>query len=247
MKFGVQTFTIRKAQKKNIRSSYLPLINLGIKSFEVARIDFNRKNALEIYKEHISSLKSARSKEIRRIENARWTTVVKNKFSYNITEGTASINNNICLFSEIKGASIVKTESHRVETKEKSDSKNTGSVVMGGAGSLVGGVSFGKTETTTKGSADVIPTCTHLGVVVDVNNFQHEIVLFNEMIDQTNKKYLALLQEADAVLHSLRHISSIAVPESYLLPEQEKSVLAIDKKILEAEHELELIKEELSI
>ena len=48
MKFGVQTFTIRKAQKKNIRSSYLPLINLGIKSFEVARIDFNRKNALEI-------------------------------------------------------------------------------------------------------------------------------------------------------------------------------------------------------
>ena len=48
MKFGVQTFTIRKAQKKNIRSSYLPLINLGIKSFEVARIDFNRKNAIEI-------------------------------------------------------------------------------------------------------------------------------------------------------------------------------------------------------
>ena len=48
MRFGVQTFTIRKAQKKNIRSSYLPLINLGIKSFEVARIDFNRKNALEI-------------------------------------------------------------------------------------------------------------------------------------------------------------------------------------------------------
>ena len=48
MEFGVQTFTIRKAQKKSIRSSYLPLINLGIKSFEVARIDFNRKNALEI-------------------------------------------------------------------------------------------------------------------------------------------------------------------------------------------------------
>ena len=48
MKIGVQTFTIRKAQKKNIRAAYLPLINLGIKSFEVARIDFNRKNALEI-------------------------------------------------------------------------------------------------------------------------------------------------------------------------------------------------------
>ena len=48
MKFGVQTFTIRKSQKKSIRSAYLPLINLGIRSFEVARIDFNKKNAIEI-------------------------------------------------------------------------------------------------------------------------------------------------------------------------------------------------------
>ena len=48
MKFGVQTFTIRKAQKRSIREAYLPLIELGIKSFEVARIDFNEKNASEI-------------------------------------------------------------------------------------------------------------------------------------------------------------------------------------------------------
>ena len=48
MNFGVQTFTIRKAQKKSIRSAYLPLINQGIKNFEVARIDFNEKNAKEI-------------------------------------------------------------------------------------------------------------------------------------------------------------------------------------------------------
>ena len=48
MKFGVQTFTVRKAQKKNIRRAYLPLIECGIKSFEVARIDFNPKNATEL-------------------------------------------------------------------------------------------------------------------------------------------------------------------------------------------------------
>lgn len=48
MRFGVQTFTIRHAQKKSIRSAYLPLIELGIKSFEVARIDFNLKNAREL-------------------------------------------------------------------------------------------------------------------------------------------------------------------------------------------------------
>ena len=45
MKFGVQTFTVRKMQKKNIRAAYLPLIALGIKSFEVARIAFDERNA----------------------------------------------------------------------------------------------------------------------------------------------------------------------------------------------------------
>ena len=48
MKIGVQTFTIRKAQKKNIRRAFLPLIDLGIKSYEVARIKFDTKNAAEL-------------------------------------------------------------------------------------------------------------------------------------------------------------------------------------------------------
>ena len=48
MDIGVQTFTVRKEQKKNIEGAYLPLIELGIKSFEVARIDFNQKNADEL-------------------------------------------------------------------------------------------------------------------------------------------------------------------------------------------------------
>ena len=48
MKFGVQTFTVRRAQKKCIKSAYLPLISLGINSFEVARIKFNEKNAKKI-------------------------------------------------------------------------------------------------------------------------------------------------------------------------------------------------------
>ena len=48
MRVGVQTFTIRKSQKKSIRDAYLPLIDLGIRQFEVARIDFNRANADEL-------------------------------------------------------------------------------------------------------------------------------------------------------------------------------------------------------
>ena len=48
MNFGVQTFTVRRAQKKSIENAYLPLIKLGIKSFEVARIDFSGENAKKL-------------------------------------------------------------------------------------------------------------------------------------------------------------------------------------------------------
>ena len=48
MNYGVQTFTVRRAQKKSIEKAYLPLIKLGIKSFEVARIEFSPENAERI-------------------------------------------------------------------------------------------------------------------------------------------------------------------------------------------------------
>ena len=48
MKIGVQTFTIRKAQKRNLEAAYLPLIEMGIRDLEIARIKFDRKNALEV-------------------------------------------------------------------------------------------------------------------------------------------------------------------------------------------------------
>ena len=48
MNFGVQTFTVRKAQKKNIEKSYLPLVEMGVSELEVARIDFTPENADKI-------------------------------------------------------------------------------------------------------------------------------------------------------------------------------------------------------
>ena len=48
MDVGVQTFTVRRAQRKSITAAYMPLIEMGIRSFEIARIDFNEKNAEEI-------------------------------------------------------------------------------------------------------------------------------------------------------------------------------------------------------
>ena len=48
MKIGVQTFTIRKTQKQNMEKAYRPLIRMGVRDLEIARIDFNRENALEV-------------------------------------------------------------------------------------------------------------------------------------------------------------------------------------------------------
>ena len=45
MEIGLQTFTVRKEQKRDIESALLPVIKLGIKKFELARLDFNEKNA----------------------------------------------------------------------------------------------------------------------------------------------------------------------------------------------------------
>ena len=44
MNFGVQTYTIRKQQKKNLEKAYLPLIEMGILDYEIARIHFDEKS-----------------------------------------------------------------------------------------------------------------------------------------------------------------------------------------------------------
>ena len=48
MDFGVQTFTVRRTQQKSLEEAYLPLIQMGIRSLEVARIKFSMENARRI-------------------------------------------------------------------------------------------------------------------------------------------------------------------------------------------------------
>ena len=48
MDFGVQTFTIRKRQKKNLEQAYLPLLSMGIRDLEIARIHFHEKTGREV-------------------------------------------------------------------------------------------------------------------------------------------------------------------------------------------------------
>ena len=48
IEIGLQTFTIRKAQKKDIKEAYFSQIKLGIRSFEVSRMDLTEANALAL-------------------------------------------------------------------------------------------------------------------------------------------------------------------------------------------------------
>ena len=43
--FGVQTYTVRRLQKKDIKSTYKSLSDMGVKSIEISRIDFTKENA----------------------------------------------------------------------------------------------------------------------------------------------------------------------------------------------------------
>ena len=45
MDFGLQTYTIRDLQKKDMDAAYRMVADIGLKYLEVARIKFNRENA----------------------------------------------------------------------------------------------------------------------------------------------------------------------------------------------------------
>lgn len=55
MNFGVQTYTVRREQKQDLEKAYLPLIEMGILDYEIARIHFDEvtgqtvKNLVERY------------------------------------------------------------------------------------------------------------------------------------------------------------------------------------------------------
>lgn len=48
MQLGLQTFTVRKEQKKDFERAYLPLVHMGISHLELARMDFTRENAQRV-------------------------------------------------------------------------------------------------------------------------------------------------------------------------------------------------------
>lgn len=199
---------------------------------------------------NISSLEKARNKEIKRIEESRWQNIVDKNLRYNMTEGKLLFNNTTVLFSSIKGAAVNINESYRVETKETGKSKKhasvggavVGGLMFGAVGAIVGGTALGKTTNNSNINTNNIPTANHLGVIVDIDGFKSEIVLLNETVDQDSDAFKKAIEKAQTIITKLQFLSTTPVPENFLKPEEEASVVEFDNKIIAAHNDLEAAK-----
>lgn len=139
----------------------------------------------------------------------------------------------------------------RVVTKENSHSKSkkhaslggalAGSILMGPAGTVIGGVGLGKTKTKTTGKSvtNQIPTCMHLGVLVNIDGFTSEIVLISSQVDQSGLIFNRAQSDAQTLISQLGALAHTPVPTSFLKPEEEMSVKAIDDQISNKREEVE--------
>lgn len=85
-----------------------------------------------------------------------------------------------------------------------------------------------------------IPTCIHYGVIVNINGFPNEIVLISSTVDQSSSLYTKAVATAQTIVSHLSSIATMSAPTTYLLPEQEASVIAFDNQIQQKSNELNL-------
>lgn len=197
----------------------------------------------------INKLTKDRTNEITRIANARWENVVNGKFAINRTEGKAKINQNDVLFSSIKGAELNAQQGFRVVTTDNSKSKkhaSVGGALVGGAlfgpiGAMAGGVGLGKTKTKGQSVSNQIPTCMHLGVLVNVDGFVSEITLLENQVDQSSPAFTKAYNLAQQIVTQLGTLSKTPVPSSFIQPEEETSVKNIEAQIASKQEELQVV------
>ena len=208
---------ITKADVVKIKFAYDPLYRNKV----LGKI---RKDADDAYERRISNcqanledLEDERAEEIQRLTAVRWEVMADGAVKYNMTEGKLKINGTQCLFYDIIGAELNKEDSYRmVAGKPTKDQPNPPSVK--------------------------VPTCNHLGVLVNINGYQSEVELLKVTADQTDKAYTRAVKEAKDIINKLRYLATVPVPVHFLPVEDEASVLKIDDKIIEAQRELDAAK-----
>ena len=221
----------------------------------IARIHREKDNE---YNRRIKQVEAERDKlakirvnEITRISNSRWEKMFGGKLFVNRTEGKIRINHTETLFSSIQGAELNMITGDRMVTTDNSKSTSRKHASLGGAvvggmiagpiGAVVGGSALGKTKTQTTGSTvtNQIPTCTHLGVLVNMNGFVSEVVFISSQVDQSSMAFSKAQSEAQNFISQLGALATTPVPTSFLKPDEEASVKAIDSQIAHKQNELQ--------
>lgn len=240
---------LTKEEIEKIKFEYDPLFHDKVVSQVHKDQDNEYANNVKNAEKNVKSLQTARVNEINRINNERWQSVGNGNLMYNLVEGKININQTIHLFSSIKGAEVNKEESYRVVTTESGRSKkhvSLGKAVVGGAllgpvGAIAGGA-MGKTTTRGNSVSNSIPTCNHIGVIVDIDGFKSEVILLNNTVDQSSTTYKNALQNAEEIVSKLHYLATQPVPKTFVKVEEEQSVLDIEKSIEQAQEELERVK-----
>lgn len=217
-------------------------------------LEKNKNDADKKYQENISAAKEEkkrlfilRQRAIERIEDSRWEKYANGNLKINFVEGAVLINENKALFTSIKSAEINIQEGFRTVTTENSIEKkkpSVGGAVVGGlvdgkVGAAIGSVALNKTKTTSKSYTDAIPTCNHIGIIIDVDGFKQEITIMQKQVDQQSREYELAYDEAQKIVMKLREVSQTPVPESFLPVEESESVKDIEQKIEIANEHLE--------
>ena len=208
---------ITKEDITKIKFEYDPIFRNKVESKVRKTADDAYERRIRNCEINLQDLEDERADEIRRLTAARWETVGDAAVKFNMTEGKVSINGSETIFSAIIGAELNKEDSYRlVAGKATKDQPNPPSVK--------------------------VPTCNHIGVMVNVGGYQTEVVLLQVTVDQSDKTYAKAMKNAKDIITKLRYLATVPVPASYLPVEDEASVIAIDDKIIEANRELDAAK-----
>ena len=192
-----------------------------------------------------------KTKEITRIANSRWEKLAGGKIMVNRTEGKIQVNNLTALFSGIQGAELNMIVGSRIVTTENTKTKSkkhaslggavAGGLILGPVGAVAGGVGLGKTKGKTTGTtvSNQIPTCTHLGIMVNIDGFISEVVLISSQVDQASASFSKAQNDAQNIIAQLKILAKTPVPIQFIKPEEEASVKAIESQINNKQTELQ--------